>query len=50
MCDEMFEALAPWLPQFNGQGRTWSDMPQPNGGKLRFPQPARDWRPPTLSE
>ena len=50
MCDEMFEALAPWLPQFNGEGRTWSDIPQPNAGKLRFPQAAGDWRPPTLSE
>jgi alpha-galactosidase len=49
MCDEMFEALAPWLPQFNGEGRTWSDMPLPGGGKLRFPMPAGDWRPPTLS-
>jgi alpha-galactosidase len=38
MCDEMFEALAPWLPQFNGEGRTWSDIPQPNGGILRFPK------------
>jgi len=37
MCDEMFEALAPWLPQFNGQGRTWPDLPQPSGGVLRFP-------------
>ena len=37
MCDEMFAALAPWLPQFNGEGRTWSDIPIPKGGKLRFP-------------
>ncbi len=29
MCDEMFDALAPWLPQFDGEGRTWSDIPQP---------------------
>jgi len=48
MCDEMFEALAPWLPQFNGEGRTWKDIPQPQGGVLRFPQPAGDWRPPSL--
>jgi len=38
MCDEMFEALAPWLPQFNGEGRRWPDIPQPNGGVLRFPK------------
>ncbi len=38
MCDEMFDALAPWLPQFNGEGRTWADMPQANGGILRFPK------------
>lgn len=36
MCDEMFEALAPWLPQFNGEGRTWPDMALPNGGVLHF--------------
>ncbi|MBN2006866.1 MAG: alpha-glucosidase/alpha-galactosidase [Anaerolineae bacterium] len=38
MCDEMFEALAPWLPQFNGDGRTWEDRPQYDGGRLRFPK------------
>jgi len=38
MCDEMFDALAPWMPQFNGEGRTWVDIPQPNGGILRFPK------------
>jgi alpha-galactosidase len=32
MVDEMFEALAPWLPQFNGEGRTWKDIPQPRNG------------------
>jgi len=48
MCDEMFEALAPWLPQFNGEGRTWSDIPQPYGGTLRAPRPAGDRRPPSL--
>ena len=26
MCDEMFEALAPWMPQFNGQGATYPDV------------------------
>ncbi|MCS7459043.1 alpha-glucosidase/alpha-galactosidase [Paenibacillus doosanensis] len=36
MCDDMFEALAPWLPQFNGERRTWKDIPQPGGGKLSF--------------
>ncbi|NOU93561.1 alpha-galactosidase [Paenibacillus sp. LMG 31456] len=36
MCDEMFEALSPWLPQFNGEKRTWNDMPQANNGKLSF--------------
>ncbi|NLS78586.1 MAG: alpha-glucosidase/alpha-galactosidase [Chloroflexi bacterium] len=35
MCDEMFEALAPWLPQFNGEGRTWADLPQPDGGAIK---------------
>ncbi|MCZ8514107.1 alpha-glucosidase/alpha-galactosidase [Paenibacillus filicis] len=34
MCDEMFEALAPWLPQFNGEGRTWRDLPEWNHGSL----------------
>ena len=48
MCDEMFEALAPLMPQFNGQGRTWSDIPLPDGGAYRFPKPAGDWRPLTL--
>jgi len=46
MCDEMFEALAPWLPQFNGEGRTWRDIPAPE--TLRKPLPAGDWRPPSL--
>ncbi|TDQ42700.1 alpha-glucosidase/alpha-galactosidase [Aureibacillus halotolerans] len=31
MCDEMFDALAQWLPQFNGEGRTWEDIPAPKG-------------------
>ena len=38
MCDEMFEALAPWLPQFNGEGRRWEDIPQPPTGGLRAPK------------
>jgi alpha-galactosidase len=49
MCDEMFEALAPWLPQFNGEGRTWPDIPQPGGGILRVPRDAGDWRPPSMA-
>jgi alpha-galactosidase len=49
MCDEMFEALAPWMPQFNGAGRRWPDLPQPHGGVLRAPRPAGTWRPPGLS-
>jgi alpha-galactosidase len=50
MCDEMFEALAPWLPQFNGEGRRWPDLPQPDGGVLRAPRSADTWRPPALSD
>ena len=38
MCDEMFEALAKWMPQFNGEGRTWQDIPLPHQGALRFPK------------
>jgi alpha-galactosidase len=49
MCDEMFDALAPWLPQFNGQGRRWGDIPQPAGGVLRVPRNAANWRPPSLT-
>ncbi len=48
MCDEMFDALAPWMPQFNGKGRTWQDIPQPNDGVLRAVYAARDYRPPSL--
>lgn len=48
MCDEMFEALAPWLPQFNGEGRTWPDIPQPENGLLRAPKPLDGWKPPAL--
>ena len=48
MCEEMFEALAPWLPQFNGEGRRWPDVPQPNDGLLRFPKPVGGWRPPPV--
>jgi len=49
MCDEMFEALAPWLPQFNGEGRRWSDIPQPAGGILRLPRDPGEWQPPSLA-
>lgn len=49
MADDMFEALAPWLPQFNGEGRTWKEIPQPHDGAYRFPKPAGEFRPPTLS-
>ena len=49
MCGEMFEALAPWMPQFNSEGRTWPDIPQPAGGILRSPESAGDWLPPSLS-
>ena len=50
MCDEMFEALAPWMPQFNGEGRTWPDVPQPNQGILRAPRPTGEWVPPSLAK
>jgi len=36
MVDEMMEALAPWLPQFNGENRTWKDIPQPQDNYYRF--------------
>ena len=49
MCDEMFEALAPWMPQYNGEGKTWPDLPLPYGGTLRAPRPAGEWVPPSLS-
>ena len=49
MCDEMFEALAPWMPQYNGEGVTWPDIPLPNGGILRSPRPAGEFVPPSLS-
>lgn len=29
MCDEMFEALEPWMPQFGEERRTWQDLPGP---------------------
>ncbi|TCP29477.1 alpha-galactosidase [Scopulibacillus darangshiensis] len=38
MCDEMLEALAPWLPQFNGEGLRWKDRPQPSDG-LNYERP-----------
>lgn len=36
MCDDMFEALGPWLPQFNAANRTWQNIPQPNVGPMAF--------------
>ena len=38
LCDEMFDALAPWLPQFSAEGRMWEDIPMPRSGVLRFPK------------
>ncbi|TDF97185.1 alpha-glucosidase/alpha-galactosidase [Paenibacillus piri] len=49
MCDEMFEALAPWMPQFNGEGRTWSDISQPDQGRYSFPKSTAGYVPPALS-
>jgi alpha-galactosidase len=49
MVDEMFEALAPWLPQFNGEGIHWSDIPQPDNGLFRFPKMVAGFVPPALS-
>ncbi|NLT74497.1 MAG: alpha-glucosidase/alpha-galactosidase [Chloroflexi bacterium] len=49
MADEMFEALSPWLPQFNGSGATWPDIAQPNQGALRLVRPAGDGGPPSLA-
>jgi alpha-galactosidase len=48
MCDEMFAALAPWMPQFNGQGATYPDLPPYSGGILRAPRPAGECRPPSM--
>lgn len=36
MADEMFDALALWLPQFNGENRTWADIPQPHDTLYHF--------------
>lgn len=48
MCDEMFDALAEWMPQFNGEGRTWNDRPLPDGGRITRITSAGQWLPPTL--
>ncbi|MCZ8511581.1 alpha-glucosidase/alpha-galactosidase [Paenibacillus filicis] len=48
MCEEMLEALAPWMPQFNGDGRRWADRPQPDMGVYRFPKKSAN-RPPFSS-
>ncbi|HET7615409.1 MAG TPA: alpha-glucosidase/alpha-galactosidase, partial [Bacillales bacterium] len=50
MCDEMFEALAPWLPQFNGEGRSWETREQPGDGLNRKPGKSAEWRPPALRD
>ncbi len=47
MCDEMFDALAPWLPQFNGEGATWPDIPQPESF-YKISKSADGWLPPAL--
>ncbi|WP_233281129.1 alpha-glucosidase/alpha-galactosidase [Paenibacillus algicola] len=50
MCDEMLEALAPWMPQFNGEGRTWKDIPTPLQGEyLKVNAAPADYLPPSLS-
>ncbi|TBL79491.1 alpha-glucosidase/alpha-galactosidase [Paenibacillus thalictri] len=49
MCDEMFEALAPWMPQFNGDGAKWQDIPHP-GGFFKPNKTADGYLPPTLRE
>ena len=36
------------MPQFNGEGRRWSDIPQPNGGVLRAIKAPGEYRPPSL--
>lgn len=28
---QMADEYIQWLPQFNGEGRTWPDLPQPEG-------------------
>ena len=47
MCEEMFDALAPWMPQFNGEGRIWADLPAYGDGTLRKPKVATEL-PPSL--
>jgi alpha-galactosidase len=49
MCDAMFEALAPWLPQFNGEGRIWKDIPLPAGKFTPVRQADSGWLPPALN-
>jgi alpha-galactosidase len=49
MVDEMFEALSPWLPQFNGEGRKWNDIPQPGNGLTPAPKIDANWLPPALT-
>lgn len=48
MCDEMFDALEKWLPQFNGEDKKWADLVNP--GLNTRPKFAGDWFPPALRE
>ena len=48
LADAMFEALEEWMPQFNGEGRTWQDRPFPDGGRITRIKDAGDWKPPSL--
>lgn len=50
MCDEMFDALARWLPQFNGEGRKWSDIAYSQQNAYRQVKQTDDWLPPALAE
>jgi len=45
----MFDALSPWMPQFNGEGLTFQYIPAPNNGTLRMVRPAGDYVPPRLA-
>ncbi|MCA0991359.1 alpha-glucosidase/alpha-galactosidase [Pseudalkalibacillus hwajinpoensis] len=49
MVDEMFAALDPWLPQFNGEGRTWEDIPQPKEIFSPVKKSSKDDLPPALT-